>query len=440
MSHVSNSVVNRNFFAPLSDSTNTWRPKQRQDPIASSPVNPKRAAIFSILQNREIQELLPFFSDPLLKNGAIDHIKIEKQILKIERRILTSLPENLRQNNHTALKDRFVTLLKTAYDYSLVQAAITLPNPPKARGTIYKKASIFCQWLERCSHQIENFEVDESQGLLCIPKELFQLPLKRLSICHTRLTSLSPQIGNLKNLEELILTDNRLTTLPHEITKLTALTSLDISKNRFQSLPKEIGTLPALRTLNAGSNLLDSFSITNGAFKNLEKLDLSDNHISILPNNIRSLTRLQELTLFLNNIWILPWDIGDLQSLTVLDLHSNRFESLPATAYGLKNLKRLDLGNNPIKSIPKAIQYLKQLEQLGLAHTPYLHSLPLQIAPLPCLQRLDLDNDQLMHPELRGKVGKMKKRAPESIQTEIKKRMLEEKKKRGGRIPPIIRY
>ena len=54
------------------------------------------------------------------------------------------------------------------------------------------------------------------------------------------MTSLPPEISELKNLTELDISDNQLTSLPPEISELKNLTELDISDNRLTSLLPEI--------------------------------------------------------------------------------------------------------------------------------------------------------------------------------------------------------
>jgi Leucine-rich repeat (LRR) protein len=440
MLHESSKTIPHNPFTVLSDRTNTWQPTLYQYPVVIEAAKVKELDIFSLLRNREIGELLPFFSVSPLKNGANNPFQIERKIRGIERHILNYLPKSLCQNNCAFLKDRFLDLLRTAYDYSLVQIISSVPNFTTLKET-HGRAPLSCQWPKKFPHKIKKVEIDEPQELLCLPKKLFQFSLTTLSVCHSHLTALPSQIGNLTSLKKLSLSDNCLINLPPEISKLMALTSLDVSKNRFQSLPKELGALPNLRTLIAGSNSLESFSTAHEEFKNLQRLDLSDNRLSILPNNICLLTSLQELNLFLNKIRVLPWNIGDLHSLTALDLNANNFALLPITIYGLHNLKRLDLGNNPITQIPKAIIYLQNLEQLGLAHTPSLRALPQQIALLSKLRRIELGNDQpkVMPPEVQRMLENMKKRLSPWIQKELKKKMLEEKKMGEATLPVFSR-
>src|SRR5258708_5771276 len=75
-----------------------------------------------------------------------------------------------------------------------------------------------------------------------------------LDLSHLGLTTLPPEIGQLKDLTELDLMLNQLTTLPPEIGQLTALTKLDLMMNQLTTLPPEIGQLTALTHLDLDSN------------------------------------------------------------------------------------------------------------------------------------------------------------------------------------------
>lgn len=65
---------------------------------------------------------------------------------------------------------------------------------------------------------------------------------------------LPPEIGNLSNLQELILGGNKLRSLPAELGNLANLLTLDLSYNALTSLPPEIGNLSNLVSLQLNNN------------------------------------------------------------------------------------------------------------------------------------------------------------------------------------------
>ena len=115
---------------------------------------------------------------------------------------------------------------------------------------------------------------------------------KELDLAGMDLEELPPEIGELTELEVLILgkwdreaKGNRLKTLSAEIGQLSQLTTLDLSDNQLSSLPPEIGQLSQLTTLDLSSNQLSSLPPEIGQLSKLTTLDLSDNQLSrqLLP-------------------------------------------------------------------------------------------------------------------------------------------------------------
>ena len=80
-----------------------------------------------------------------------------------------------------------------------------------------------------------------------------------LTIAHNRLTGeIPPELGQLSELETLVLYDNRLTgAIPTELASLGRLRTLDLGSNRLDGeIPAELGDLLALETLDLTDNRL----------------------------------------------------------------------------------------------------------------------------------------------------------------------------------------
>lgn len=77
----------------------------------------------------------------------------------------------------------------------------------------------------------------------------FLSKLKALNVSQNKLVQLPPSIGNLPKLVIIIANNNNLKSLPRELKKLVHLVSLDVSQNPLTSLPAEIATLKSLRKL-----------------------------------------------------------------------------------------------------------------------------------------------------------------------------------------------
>ncbi|XP_008647815.1 BRASSINOSTEROID INSENSITIVE 1-associated receptor kinase 1 isoform X3 [Zea mays] len=94
---------------------------------------------------------------------------------------------------------------------------------------------------------------------------------------------LSPSIGNLTNLETILLQNNNITGLiPAEIGKLTKLRTLDLSSNHlYGAIPTSVGNLESLQYLRLNNNTLSGpFPSASANLSQLVFLDLSYNNLS----------------------------------------------------------------------------------------------------------------------------------------------------------------
>ncbi|KAM0068720.1 putative non-specific serine/threonine protein kinase [Helianthus debilis subsp. tardiflorus] len=92
-----------------------------------------------------------------------------------------------------------------------------------------------------------------------IPGQLFEISLLSISLNlgDNQLSGQLPvEVGNLKNLNEMILANNRLTgSIPSSLGSCSSLQNLDISFNLFSgSFPSSLGSLRALEFLDASHN------------------------------------------------------------------------------------------------------------------------------------------------------------------------------------------
>ncbi len=173
-----------------------------------------------------------------------------------------------------------------------------------------------------------------------------------LDLSGKRLTSLPPEIGNLKSLQILYLGDNQLTSLPPEVGNLKSLRQLYHGGNQLTTLPPEIGNLKSLREFYLYYNQLASLPPEIGNLKSLWVLGLWGNQLTSLPPEIGNLKSLQRLYLSFNQLTSLPREIGKLKSLQRLDLRGNQLTSLPPELAALENLETLNLDDNPLISPP----------------------------------------------------------------------------------------
>ncbi len=223
------------------------------------------------------------------------------------------------------------------------------------------------------------------------------LKVKKLELFSHKLTygldSLPDSFGEMRNLEELDLSNLSLHKLPQSFGNLTNLKTLDLSYNDFDEFPTQILALNNLEVLNLKLSHLDSIPPEIRQLKNLRIMILDDNRFSDFPIAITELNNLESLSITSSNISTIPSEIGNLKKLKELDLSSfwsykrknqvtdisnliklrtleilnldwNRIERLPENFCELKNLRKLSLLSNPIKVLPADIHSCDGLDSL----------------------------------------------------------------------------
>ena len=234
----------------------------------------------------------------------------------------------------------------------------------------------------------------ESDKIKDLIKEVQRNKVNSLDLCSKYLTSLPPEIYELKNLTALGIARNRLTSLPPEISKLKNLTSLNISGNQLTSLPYEISELKNLKILGVSGNQLTSLPVEISELKNLTSLDISRNQLTSLPPDISKLKSLTSLFVFENKLTSLPSGIIELKNLSSLFISFNQLTSLPPEILELESLTSLDISGNQLTSLPYEISKLKNLTSLNISRNQ-LTSLPPEISKLKNLTSLNISGNQL---------------------------------------------
>ena len=121
--------------------------------------------------------------------------------------------------------------------------------------------------------------------------------LERLALDHNALQQgeLLGPIGQMANLQKLVLTQNRLACLPPALGQLRSLTDLAVANNQLMELPATIGRLAALEKLSAQNNLLTYLPEAIGQLGELRYVLLSDNRLQRLPQTLAALSGLEKL-------------------------------------------------------------------------------------------------------------------------------------------------
>ncbi|KAM0340985.1 hypothetical protein ACHAPU_010217 [Fusarium lateritium] len=228
------------------------------------------------------------------------------------------------------------------------------------------------------------------------PTFLCSLPsLVDLDLSFNAIATIPQEIGGLKNLEKLLITNNRLThAVPSSFGQLVSLRELDIKYNGISSidiiseLPKLetlsadhncvsafVGQFESLRQLKLNSNPLNKFEIVapvptlkilnlsnaqlasiDSSFVNmvnLEHLILDKNYFVSLPQEIGTLSRLEHFSIANNSVGELPAQIGCLTELRVLNVRGNNISKLPMELWWANRLETFNASSNVLEHFPK---------------------------------------------------------------------------------------
>lgn len=165
-----------------------------------------------------------------------------------------------------------------------------------------------------------------------LPNELARLThLETLDLRWNALTGHLPNLGDLREVRSLLLTDNKFSgPLPTWIGDLETLERLDFSLNQFEGeIPAEVGKLKALQSLAIHhNNLSGAIPREIADVHALRRLILNDNTLTgALPEAFGSLNSLRHLNLSNNDLsGVVPTRISSSQNMEWLDLRDNAFD------------------------------------------------------------------------------------------------------------------
>lgn len=248
-----------------------------------------------------------------------------------------------------------------------------------------------------------------------------------LDVRSKGLTGLIPPIiCDLRNLENLVLTDNYLTgefprvlyncsklieieiaqnafvgRLPDDIDRLSGVKVIDLGANNFTGdIPPAIGNLSALMSLHLYQNLFNgSIPSEIGNLSNLLTLGLAYNSFAAaeIPPEFGKLSNLTYLWMPQTNlVGKIPGSLANMSSLEWLDLSANNLEGeIPSGLFLLKNLSMLYLYKNNLSGkIPSVIECLN-LTEIDVSMNKLNGSIPEDFGKLQQLEVLNLFSNQL---------------------------------------------
>ncbi|KAG0489555.1 hypothetical protein HPP92_006418 [Vanilla planifolia] len=260
---------------------------------------------------------------------------------------------------------------------------------------------------------------------------LTELRILDLSYNKELVGSLTPAIGNLLQLEALILVGCSFSgSIPSEIGKLTNLTFLALNSNQFfGNIPTSLGSLSKLTWLDLADNHLTGLlPVSNGTVPGLDQL-LSAQHfhfnkndlsgpipeklfnsemqlmhllldrnqlVGNIPSSIVTLKALQIIRLDHNLLnGPVPTNISNLTSLHVLNLANNQLTGPMPDLAGMKALNSIDLSNNSFdpSEAPAWVSENENLTALIIESGGLQGPVPQKLFSFPLLQKVILRNN-----------------------------------------------
>ncbi|CAM5087928.1 unnamed protein product [Natator depressus] len=162
--------------------------------------------------------------------------------------------------------------------------------------------------------------------------------------------------------------------LPEELSSLQKLEHLSVSHNNLTTLHGELSGLPCLRAIVARANSLKNSGV---------------------PDDIFQLDDLSVLDLSYNQLTECPRELENAKNMLVLNLGHNSIDNIPNQLFiNLTDLLYLDLSENTLESLPPQMRRLVHLQTLILNNNPLLHAQLRQLPAMTALQTLHLRNTQ----------------------------------------------
>ncbi|PIA40860.1 hypothetical protein AQUCO_02400128v1, partial [Aquilegia coerulea] len=213
--------------------------------------------------------------------------------------------------------------------------------------------------------------------------------------------TLSPYVGNLSFLKEIILTENKFEgDIPQEIGHLFRLQYLILANNSFEGeIPSNITYCPDLREINLIDNKL-SGRIFN-RFSSLSKLIglglASNNFIGKIPPSLGNLTSLARLSLAQNHFkGNIPEDLCNIQSLRYFQVGSNNLiGKIPSCLFNHSSIYYFAVAKNQLEgSLPPNIGLtLPNLEIFLFAINKFSGCIPVSLSNATRLESFEISDN-----------------------------------------------
>jgi hypothetical protein len=244
----------------------------------------------------------------------------------------------------------------------------------------------------------------QDQRFTCLPRELCDLPIRKLVLTGNALLALPSQVKKMDHLVSLTVASNKLYRFPEELCELSHLQACNIAVNKIRSLSSNIRNWKEMIDLNVNCNGLNSLPEEIGEMNALQTLHIGENRLTKLPETMAKLPKLQGLYAPCNAIHHLPC----LSHLVQLDLSENKIQEFPSEILQFSDLEELNLSFNLIPEVPSKVSQLSKLAVLYISKNN-LHFLPTQIAELHLRKFLVYGNHIELLPKELGTISELEK-------------------------------
>ena len=204
-------------------------------------------------------------------------------------------------------------------------------------------------------------------------KECREKSGRKLDFSCLQLTKIPPEIAELTTLEELDISNIEIKEIPAFLGNIASLKKLTVGTISYGShyvngkliLPPQLGNLRNLQNLSLGYGISE---VPQWVFdhENLQALSIYNDGAQTIPAQIAKIKKLRKLRVYGNNITSLPREIGEQFELTVLDLKCPKLPELPESFANLKKMKCIRLDNCNFSAIPDFICGWTELEDLEI--------------------------------------------------------------------------
>ncbi|CAI0396733.1 unnamed protein product [Linum tenue] len=226
--------------------------------------------------------------------------------------------------------------------------------------------------------------------------------IKTLDLSSEKLSgSISPHIGNLSFLRNLVLLNNSLSGgIPSEIGRLRRLQELRLSENSLEGeIPSNISGCSALTIFTVSRNkLVGQLPWQLGSLSKLQYFaGVYNNLTGSIPHSFGNMSSLMRFHAAYNQLsGSIPDSLGQLKSVLSLALmYNNLHGEIPASIFNLSALLTLSFGFNQLHgNLPRNLGIsLPNLQMLDVAHNQFSGSIPASLSNASNLVLLQLNTN-----------------------------------------------